>query len=104
MALIHVLDRDGVEHHLEIEPGQKIMEALREVDYGVAAVCGGMCSCATCHIYVDSDCVDKLPRPMSDESDLLSELCFAKGESRLSCQVGVTAALDGLRITIAPVE
>lgn len=104
MPLMRVLDRDGVEHEIEVKPGLKIMEALRELDYGVAAICGGVCSCASCHIYVDADWLDKLPPPMSDERELLSELAFGKNDSRLSCQIDFTKALDGLRITIAPEE
>ena len=49
MALLRVVDRDGVEHEVEAKTGLKVMENLRELDYGVAAICGGMCSCATCH-------------------------------------------------------
>src|SRR6202042_1507269 len=53
MARMIVVDRDGKEHAIEAKPGLKIMEILRELDYGVAAICGGLCSCATCHVYVD---------------------------------------------------
>ncbi len=53
MARMIVVDRDGKEHEIEAKTGLKIMEILRELDYGVAAICGGLCSCATCHIYVD---------------------------------------------------
>lgn len=102
MPVIRVRDRDGVEHEIEARAGLRIMEALREVDYGVAATCGGICSCATCHVYVDADWLGRLPMPMSDERELLAELQHRKGDSRLSCQIQVTAALDGLRVTIAP--
>ena len=66
MALLRVVDRDGVEHEVDAKPGLKVMETLRELDYGVAAICGGMCSCATCHVYVDPEWVSKLPAAMSD--------------------------------------
>ena len=55
--------RDGVEHEVDAKPGLKVMETLRELDYGVAAICGGMCSCATCHVYVDPECLAALPAP-----------------------------------------
>ena len=55
MALLRVVDRDGVEHEVDAKTGLKVMENLRELDYGVAAICGGMCSCATCHVYVDPE-------------------------------------------------
>jgi len=103
MALI-VVDRDGVEHTVEAKPGLKVMEVLRELDYGVAAICGGMCSCATCHIYVDPAWAEKLPPPMSDERELLGELSHQTEQSRLSCQIEFTPALAGLRVTIAPDE
>ena len=99
-----VIDRDGKEHTVEARPGLKVMETLRELEYGVAAICGGMCSCATCHIYIDPDWLDRLPRKQSDEQDLLSELSHTQENSRLSCQLEFTEALSGLKITIAPDE
>jgi 2Fe-2S ferredoxin len=104
MTKLIVVDRDGKEHEVQSKPGLKVMETLRDLDYGVAAICGGMCSCATCHIYVDRNWLGKLPAPMSDERELLSELSHYKDNSRLSCQVEVTAALSGLKVTIAPDE
>jgi 2Fe-2S ferredoxin len=104
MPVLKVVDRDGVEHDVEAKPGLKVMETLRELDYGVAAICGGMCSCATCHVYVDGAWAGRLPAPMSDERELLSELSHYRENSRLSCQIEFTTALDGLRITIAPDE
>jgi len=103
MPMLRVVDRDGVEHEVEAKTGLKVMETLRELDYGVAAICGGMCSCATCHVYVDPDWVVKLPAAMSDERELLNELThYQPANSRLSCQIEFTAALAGLRVTIAP--
>ena len=104
MALLRVVDRDGVEHEVDAKPGLKVMETLRELDYGVAAICGGMCSCATCHVYVDPEWTSKLPEPMSDERELLTELSHHQQNSRLSCQLEFTNELAGLRITIAPDE
>ena len=74
MALLRVVDRDGVEHEVDGKTGIKVMENLRELDYGVAAICGGMCSCATCHVYVDPQWQTRLPAMMSDERELLTEL------------------------------
>jgi ferredoxin, 2Fe-2S len=104
MALMRVVDRNGIEHEIEARTGLKVMENLRELDYGVAAICGGMCSCATCHVFVDPEWVDRLPEPMSDERELLSELAHIEDNSRLSCQIEFTPALEGLRVTIAPDE
>lgn len=104
MAVLKVTDRDGVVHDVEAKPGLKVMEILRELDYGVAAICGGMCSCATCHVFIDESWTGRLPAPMSDEKDLLAELSHYAPNSRLSCQVEFTPALDGLAVTIAPDE
>ena len=104
MPLLKVIDRDGKEHEVQSRSGIKVMETLRELDYGVAAICGGMCSCATCHIYIDETWAAKLPAPMSDERELLSELAQYKPNSRLSCQVEINDALTGLRVSIAPDE
>jgi 2Fe-2S ferredoxin len=104
MALLRVVDRDGVEHEVDAKSGLKVMETLRELDYGVAAICGGMCSCATCHVYVDADWTSRLPAAMSDERELLTELAHYQDNSRLSCQVEFTDELAGLRVTIAPDE
>jgi 2Fe-2S ferredoxin len=104
MALMRVVDRNGTEHEIEARTGLKVMENLRELDYGVAAICGGMCSCATCHVFIDPAWVDRLPAAMSDERELLSELAHIEDNSRLSCQIEFTPALEGLRVTIAPDE
>lgn len=104
MAELRVIDRDGIEHEVDGSPGLKIMEILRELDYGVAAICGGMCSCATCHIYVDEQWVSQLEPALSDERELLAEISQRRDTSRLSCQVTFTQQLSGLRVTIAPDE
>jgi len=80
------------------------MEPLRDLDAGISAICGGMCSCATCHVYVDPEWVSKLPAAMSDETDMLRDLSTRRDNSRLSCQIQLTAAIDGLRVTVAPEE
>ena len=103
MAQMVVVDRDGKEHEIEGKPGLKVMEILRELDYGVAAICGGLCSCATCHVYVDEGWVGRLPKPQSDELELLKELNdFREATSRLSCQVEFTEDLSGIKVAIAP--
>jgi ferredoxin, 2Fe-2S len=103
MARMIVVDRDGKEHEVEAKSGLKIMEILRELDYGVAAICGGLCSCATCHVYVDQSWAARLPKPQSDELELLRELPdFREPVSRLSCQVDFTEALSGIKVAIAP--
>ena len=104
MPTLKVIDRDGVEHGVPARAGVKLMETLRELEYGISAICGGMCSCATCHVYIDPSWAAKIPAPMSDERELIEELAHHKEGSRLSCQIDMTDALDGLRVTIAPDE
>jgi 2Fe-2S ferredoxin len=105
MAKMVVTDRDGNVHVVEGRVGVKLMETLREFDYGVTAICGGLCSCATCHVFVKPEWMGRLPVPQGDEKELLVELQnYDAPSSRLSCQVDFTEALDGLEIKIAPDE
>ncbi len=104
MPLVRVIDRDGTERTLEAPAGATLMEPLRDMDDGVAAICGGMCSCATCHVYVDADWVAKLPAPMSDETDMLGDLISRRDNSRLSCQIVLNDAVSGVKVSIAPEE
>jgi 2Fe-2S ferredoxin len=105
MAKMVVTDRDGNVHVVEGRVGVKLMETLREFDYGVTAICGGLCSCATCHVFVKPEWIPKLPAPQGDEKELLVELQnYDAPRSRLSCQVDFTEALDGLELRIAPDE
>jgi 2Fe-2S ferredoxin len=105
MPKIVVTDRDGQAHEVDGRVGLKVMETLRELDYGVLAICGGLCSCATCHVLVAPDWIDRLPERQGDEQELLVELShYDPARSRLSCQVELTDDLDGLAVTIAPDE
>ena len=102
MPLVRVIDRDGTERELDAPSGATLMEPLRDMDEGVAAICGGMCSCATCHVYVDAEWVAKLPAPMSDESDMLADLISRRENSRLSGQIILNDACSGVKDLIAP--
>jgi ferredoxin, 2Fe-2S len=105
MARMLVTDRDGIVHELDGQLGVKLMETLREYEYGVTAICGGLCSCATCHIFIDPAWMSRLPAPQGDEKELLVELQnYDPERSRLSCQVDFTEALDGLPLSVAPDE
>ena len=100
-----VIDRDGVEHRIDGKAGVSIMESLREFEWGSAAICGGMCSCATCHIYVAPDWRERLPAIQPEERELLEELeGYRPDASRLSCQVPFEEALAGIAITLAQDE
>jgi len=103
MPKLIVVTREGEEKTFDGESGLSVMEVIR--DNGVdelLALCGGCCSCATCHVHVDPAFVDKLPPMSEDENDLLDSSDHRNAQSRLSCQIAFSAALDGLRVTIAP--
>lgn len=103
MPKLIVVNRSGEEQEVEGENGLSVMEVIRDNGFDeLLALCGGCCSCATCHVYVDPAFVDKLPAISEDESDLLDSSDFRNETSRLSCQLVVSDAVDGLRVTIAP--
>ena len=105
MAEIIVTDRDGGVHRVNAREGASVMETLRELEYGVAAICGGMCSCATCHVFVAEPWLRKLPEMQGDEKEILQELeSYRPQGSRLSCQIPFDTPLAGLEVEIAPEE
>jgi ferredoxin, 2Fe-2S len=104
MPTVRVIDRDGVEQEVTAASGAVLMEPLRDMESGIGAICGGMCSCATCHVYVDAEWVGRLPAPMSDEGDMLGDLTSRRANSRLSCQIVLNETLSGLKVQIAPEE
>jgi 2Fe-2S ferredoxin len=97
-----VVTREGDERVLEGAAGVPVMKVI--FDNGVEdflALCGGSCSCATCHVHVDPAFFDKLPPMKQDERDLLDCLDHRSDTSRLSCQLQFNRELDGMRVTIA---
>lgn len=103
MVKLVVVSRSGSESTIEADEGISLMEALRDNGMDeLLALCGGCCSCATCHVYVDPAFSGDMPPRSEDEEDLLDSSDHKTEQSRLSCQVPVTAALEGLRVTIAP--
>ncbi|MFC1690094.1 2Fe-2S iron-sulfur cluster-binding protein [Pseudomonadota bacterium] len=104
MIKVKVTDLDGQDHELETGPDSVLMELLREQDWGIAALCGGMCSCATCHVFVDEAWLESFPAKESDEEELLELLDHFRPNSRLSCQLRMQEAHDGLAVTLAPEE
>jgi 2Fe-2S ferredoxin len=102
MGKLVIVNRAGEETEVEVTNGFSVMEGIR--DNGIdelLALCGGCCSCATCHIHIDPAFADKVPPMGEDESDLLDSSEHRNEFSRLSCQIKMTAALDGLRVIIA---
>ena len=102
MPKIIVTNRDGTTRTIEGQTGISVMENLRDNDFPIAAICGGCCSCATCHVYVEPSWFAKLPTRFDDERELLEGSGHMQETSRLSCQIEYTDALDGLAVTIAP--
>lgn len=103
MPKLHVTDRHGEERTLESAGGKSVMQVIRESGFGdIAAVCAGVCSCSTCHIYVDPAFADRLPPMSGDEDDLLEITGTRTENSRLACQVKFADDLDGLAVTVAP--
>lgn len=102
MAKLIVTTRDGTEHEVEGQAGLSVMEIIRDAGFDeLLALCGGCCSCATCHIHVDAAFADTINPMSEDENDLLDSSDHRDERSRLSCQIPFSDALDGLKVTIA---
>jgi 2Fe-2S ferredoxin len=100
-----VTTQSGETREINVDANRTVMEAIREAGLGeLLALCGGCCSCATCHVYVDIDDANRLPPVSADEDALLSGSEHRTAPSRLSCQIPLTEALNGLRVTIAPAD
>jgi 2Fe-2S ferredoxin len=103
MPEITVTTREGETSSLTVNAGVTLMEALRDGGHDeLLALCGGCCSCATCHVYIAPEFLGLLPAMSEDENELLDSTSFRKENSRLSCQIKLTDAYNGLRATIAP--
>ncbi|WP_298692600.1 2Fe-2S iron-sulfur cluster-binding protein [uncultured Sphingomonas sp.] len=103
MPKMIVVTREGTETTVEGETGLTVMEVIRDNGFDeLLALCGGCCSCATCHVYVDDAFTDRLPAMSEDENDLLDSSDSRTAQSRLSCQIPFNDALDGVRVTLAP--
>lgn len=106
MAEVRVTGRDGSERVIEADNGIALMDTLRDSGAGVDGTCGGACACGTCHVYVASGWAERLPPKSEDEQMMLEaigELVEVRPNSRLSCQIQVSAALAGLSVEIGPV-
>ncbi|MCT8003945.1 2Fe-2S iron-sulfur cluster-binding protein [Sphingomonas sanguinis] len=100
MPTLTVTTRSGETRSIAADPDASVMVAIRDAGIDeMLASCGGCCSCATCHVFVDETQMDSLPPMSADEDDLLDISEHRTATSRLSCQL---PPLDGLRLTIAP--
>ena len=103
MPSLTIVTRDGAERTVEARAGWSVMENIRDNGFDeLLALCGGCCSCATCHVHVDEQWLAALPDMGADEDDLLDTSDHKIANSRLSCQILFTPELDGLRVQIAP--
>ena len=103
MPSLTIIDRSGKETIVEGRVGWSVMENIRDNGFDeLLALCGGCCSCATCHVHVDEEWLERLGERSADEDDLLDSSDHKQANSRLSCQLPFSEALDGLKVAIAP--
>lgn len=98
-----VVTRDGIAEQIGGEEGMSLLEAIRNSGNDeLQALCGGTCSCATCHVIVDDAWIDRTGHAGADEQDLLEGSLHQSANSRLSCQITLRPDMSGLRVAIAP--
>ena len=103
MIRLTITDRNGSGRTIDAAEGLTLMEAIRDAGFDeLMALCGGCCSCATCHIFVEQDNGAALPLMSDDEDDLLDSSDHRIAASRLSCQITLSPEMDGLSVRIAP--
>ena len=103
MPRLLVTDRAGTTTEVDGEAGLSVMEIIRDNGFDeLLALCGGSCSCATCHVHVAPDWMAAVGSPGADEDDLLDSSDNRTANSRLSCQMTFSESLDGLEVQIAP--
>ncbi|MDG4852175.1 MULTISPECIES: 2Fe-2S iron-sulfur cluster-binding protein [unclassified Mesorhizobium] len=101
MAKLTYIANDGTQFDVEAENGSTVMEnAIRNAVPGIEAECGGACACATCHVYVDEAWTGEVGEPDAMEEDMLDFAYDVRPNSRLSCQIKVRDALDGLVVRV----
>ena len=99
---ISVTDREGNKQILEADTNSTLMEIIRDAGLDIEAACGGCCACATCHVYIDDKWLHKLEPIDDDEESMLDQAFDVKKNSRLSCQIQLNEALDGIELELAP--
>jgi len=105
MPKLIVTTRTGDQVAIDADEGLSVMEIIRDAGFDDQfALCGGGCSCATCHIYVDPAFADRIPALADDENELLEGSDYRRPNSRLSCQIPFDQAMDGFEVRIAPAD
>ena len=103
MPRVVYIEDDGTRVEVDVKEGYSVMEgAIMNGVEGIEAECGGACSCATCHCYVQEEWWDKLPEIGVIEDSMLEAATERRFNSRLTCQIPVTEELDGLIVEVAP--
>ena len=102
MGIIKVKDRVGGIHELKANLGSTIMEIIRDAGLDIEAACGGCCACATCHVYVTNNKIEKLAPIDDDEESMLDQAFDVEKNSRLGCQIEYKDEMDGMELTLAP--
>jgi len=101
MPRIKFIEHSGMEHAVDAEVGQSVMQvATNNMVPGIIADCGGNCSCATCHVYIDAEWASHMAAPAQSEKDMLECALHIQENSRLSCQIAVTPELDGMIVRL----
>ncbi|AEH09450.1 MULTISPECIES: 2Fe-2S iron-sulfur cluster-binding protein [Protofrankia] len=102
MPIVTYVLPDGSEHAVDVPPGQTVMDgSVRNNLPGIVAECGGSCSCATCHVYVDPESQAFFDEMTDEERELLEFADGAQDNSRLSCQLVITGECEGVRVTVS---
>jgi 2Fe-2S ferredoxin len=103
MVAITYIEHDGTRHTVDVEEGMSLMEgATLNMVPGIIGMCGGICSCATCHCYLPESWDGKVRGPADDERAMLDGLSNRRPNSRLGCQTPVTAEMEGLEVHLPP--
>jgi 2Fe-2S ferredoxin len=102
MGIIKVKDREEEVHILKADIGSTIMEIIRDAGLDIEAACGGCCACATCHVYITNEKIEKLNAIDDDEESMLDQAFDVKKNSRLGCQIEYTDEMNNMELTLAP--
>lgn len=101
MPKITYIEHDGTERQVDAEVGKSVMQtAVDNLVSGIVGDCGGCCSCATCHGYIDENWAAKLPAKSENEAMMLEGALHVQDNSRLTCQITITPELDGLVVRL----
>jgi 2Fe-2S ferredoxin len=98
---VHITDLDGNTKEVEGTIGWTLMEVIRDGGMPIKAECGGACACATCHVYVDEEWLDQTGERTEEEEDMIDLALDVQDGSRLACQIELSEAHDGLKVTLA---